>query len=39
MLAAEVAHEIGTPLNVISGRAEVLDRAVPAIIPNAGTWT
>jgi signal transduction histidine kinase len=28
MLAAEVAHEIGTPLNVISGRAEVLERGV-----------
>lgn len=28
MLAAKVAHELGTPLNVISGRAEVLARAM-----------
>jgi two-component system, NtrC family, sensor kinase len=34
MLAAEVAHEIGTPLNVISGRAEVLERAVPREHPE-----
>lgn len=27
-LASEVAHEIGTPLNVISGRAEVLQEAL-----------
>jgi signal transduction histidine kinase len=30
ILAAEVAHELGTPLNVISGRAEALARTVPA---------
>lgn len=29
MLAAEVAHEIGTPLNVASGRVEVLDGVLP----------
>jgi signal transduction histidine kinase len=34
MLAAEVAHEIGTPLNIISGRAEVLERAVPPDHPE-----
>jgi two-component system, NtrC family, sensor kinase len=28
MLAAEVAHEIGTPLNIVSGRAEILARTV-----------
>ena len=28
MLAAEVAHEIGTPLNVIAGRAEALGRSI-----------
>jgi signal transduction histidine kinase len=28
MLAAEAAHEIGTPLNIISGRAEVLGKTI-----------
>jgi two-component system NtrC family sensor kinase len=34
MLAAEVAHEIGTPLNVISGRSEVLHGTIPADRPE-----
>lgn len=33
-LAAKVAHEIGTPLNVISGRAEVLAQAIPPDRPE-----
>jgi two-component system NtrC family sensor kinase len=35
MLAAEVAHEIGTPLNVISGRSEVLQGI---IAPDRPEW-
>jgi two-component system sensor histidine kinase HydH len=34
MLAAEVAHEVGTPLNVVSGRAEALERAIPRDHPE-----
>jgi signal transduction histidine kinase len=34
MLAAEVAHEIGTPLNVISGRSEVLQGTFPVDHPE-----
>ena len=34
MLVTEIAHEIGTPLNVISGRAEVLERALPPDHPD-----
>jgi signal transduction histidine kinase len=34
MLAAKVAHEIGTPLNVISGRAEVLGQVIPRDHPE-----
>jgi len=34
MLAAEVAHEVGTPLNVVSGRAEALERAIPRDHPG-----
>ncbi|MBI4737698.1 MAG: hypothetical protein HY766_16825, partial [candidate division NC10 bacterium] len=28
-LASEVAHEIGTPLNIVSGRAEVIQKGLP----------
>jgi signal transduction histidine kinase len=34
MLAAEVAHEVGTPLNVLSGRAEALARTLPGNHPG-----
>src|SRR5439155_198932 len=34
MLAAEVAHEVGTPLGVISGRAEALERVIPREHPE-----
>ena len=34
-IASEVAHEIGTPLNVISGRAEYVLRDLPADHPAA----
>lgn len=34
MLAAEAAHEIGTPLNIISGRAEVLGRTIKTDHPE-----
>jgi two-component system, NtrC family, sensor kinase len=30
LLAAEVAHEIGTPLGVIAGRTEALERVIPS---------
>lgn len=33
-LAAGIAHEVGTPLNIISGRAEILLRSVPADDPG-----
>ncbi len=28
-LASEVAHEVGTPLNIVSGRAEVIQKGLP----------
>ena len=34
LLAAEVAHEVGTPLNVVSGRAEALERIIPKDHPE-----
>ena len=39
-LASEVAHEIGTPLNVISGRAEMIQKglqALQALTPDVDT--
>jgi signal transduction histidine kinase len=39
-LASEVAHEIGTPLNIISGRAEMIHKglqALQALTPNVDT--
>ncbi len=39
-LASEVAHEIGTPLNIISGRAEMIQKgldALQALSPNVDT--
>ncbi len=35
-LASEVAHEIGTPLNVVSGRAEVIQKNLPPDHPLSG---
>ncbi|MBI4839652.1 MAG: HAMP domain-containing protein [candidate division NC10 bacterium] len=32
-LASEVAHEIGTPLNIVSGRAEVIQKGLPTQHP------
>jgi signal transduction histidine kinase len=32
-LASEVAHEIGTPLNIVSGRAETIQKGLPADHP------
>jgi len=32
-LASEVAHEIGTPLNIVSGRAEVIQKGLPTDHP------
>jgi signal transduction histidine kinase len=39
-LASDVAHEIGTPLNIISGRAELIQKglqALQAMLPDAET--
>ncbi len=39
-LASEVAHEIGTPLNIISGRAEMVQKglqAVQGLLPDVAT--
>ena len=34
-LASGIAHEVGTPLNIISGRAEMVLRSLPPSIPAA----
>jgi signal transduction histidine kinase len=34
-LASEVAHEIGTPLNIVSGRAEIIQKGLPTDHPLA----
>jgi len=35
-LASGIAHEVGTPLNIISGRAEILLRSLPSEHPGRG---
>jgi signal transduction histidine kinase len=35
-MAAEIAHEVGTPLNVIGGRARAIGKAVARQTPTAG---
>ena len=39
LLAAGVAHEVNTPLAVISTYAQMLAKQVPATIRNRSSWT